>query len=96
MKLTDYKIRIHRDPGKPTRVVMKIYEGAETTEDERDLDGNLVPVLRYRRTTKIGEKVLLIDETRSDDKLRDNCDVELNKDDTRTAIGGQKRTVIRA
>ena len=52
----DYKVskEIQKD-GEPTLVVISIYEGDVTTEDETGADLKLVPVTRYRRTKKVGD-----------------------------------------
>lgn len=56
MALIDYKFhRTKQVSNNKTEVVMAIYDGAITTEDEYDLSGNLQPVTRYRRNSKLEE-----------------------------------------
>jgi len=57
MALIDYKFRrTKRISNSKTEVVMAIYSGAITTEDEMDINGGgMVPVTRYRRTVLLEE-----------------------------------------
>ena len=54
--LTDYKIHtIHEaDDGKQV-IAFRFYEGAITTEDEVDADGDTQSVTRYRRSAFLSE-----------------------------------------
>ena len=95
---TAYKINTNRRvAGKPSEIKMTIYEGEISTLDEYDdLTEQMVSVTRFRyKTPPLRTVTLFIEEVRSNDMLRDNCDVELNKDETRTSVDKQKRTVIR-
>lgn len=52
---TDYKFAyiMRNDDGLITEAGVRFYEGEVTTENEKDIDGNLVPVTRYRRSRKL-------------------------------------------
>ena len=52
---TDYKFwYIRRDDDVHiSECAVRFYEGEITTENERDVNGNLVPITRYRRTKKL-------------------------------------------
>lgn len=46
----DYKFKYKSFGDKDIKVGFVIYEGSITTEDEPDLNGDMQPVTRYRRT----------------------------------------------
>lgn len=57
LPLTDYKFRyiMRDDNGFITEAAIKFYEGAITTENEKQKDFTLVPITRYRRTRVLSE-----------------------------------------
>lgn len=95
--LTDYKIkRTIRGSTGDVKVVMVVYEGAVSTESELNPDtDHLEEMTRYRRTKLLRIVVKTLPEKTTNEKIREHCDVELNTDDTRTSIEGQKRTALR-
>lgn len=59
--LIDYKFRHTEEiSDSETEVTMAIYSGAVTTEDELDLDGNIVSVTRYRRDPLLEEMTKVV------------------------------------
>lgn len=89
--LTDYKTSrmTQHDDGSWT-MLLRIYEGDITTENEEDGDGDLVLVTRYRRTTMLREETLNFPAMREVD-LQEQLRAELAKDRTRTPIPEQRR-----
>ena len=87
--LTDYKIprKTHHEDGSWT-VILNIYEGEITTEEEEE---NLVvgPVTRYRRTSLLRKKTLKLGAI-SEAEVERLCKIELATDETRTPIAEQE------
>jgi len=55
--MIDFKISTIRRDANVT-VTVRIYQGAITTEDEKDITRAMVPVTRYRRTSKVREHTI--------------------------------------
>lgn len=89
--MLDYKIKRITETPRGTDVVMAVYKGATTTENEEKLQDSggvsLVPVTRYRRTQLLHTKVLQLpagaSRTTVVEKLNDELDIraKIEKED---------------
>lgn len=71
MALLDYKIVKFTHEGRHVDVTVRVYRGAVTTEDEKDIvDGSMVPVTRYRRIAKVAERDFSYDVPRDMTKAK--------------------------
>ena len=73
--MIDFKLSIKKSVT-AVWVTYKIYQGAVTTENEEDANGNLVPVTRYRRTAKLGERIRSFPANVSDATIQHEGTVE--------------------
>jgi len=88
--LTDYKTpRVTQHDDGSWTVLLRIYEGDVTTENELDKRGNMVPVTRYRRIAVLREETLEF-QPMPEVALHGLLRVELAKDLTRQPIEEQR------
>ena len=92
---TDYKIsRITRFDDGRVEVIYQVYEGDVTTELERQINGTMAPVTRYRRFRALGPPATItmpdLPLRALDAQIRRICNDRLALDLTRTPIAEQR------
>lgn len=97
---TDYKFAyiLRKDDVHIDECGVRFYEGDITTEDEKDFNGNIIPVTTYRRFNKIKEVVFTEKDfgvISSDDELRVFLNGKLRKDKTRVPVDEQNTLDIK-
>lgn len=71
------------------KVVVHFFEGVTSTLDEKDENGNLIPVTRYRNTAKIRDAEFIWSDNPTEADIISRLNTELVKDTTRTPIPEQ-------
>jgi hypothetical protein len=61
MALLDYKLVRFSHDKRHVTATLRVYRGAVTTEDERNINGEMVPVTRYRRIATVAERTFEYD-----------------------------------
>jgi hypothetical protein len=91
MALLSYKHQriLQDDAGLITELLMRVYDGAITTEQEEDATGQVRPVTRYRRTRLLGERAYAPQAVLADPVLR----ASLNTDLVALAVASGRATV---
>ena len=75
--MVDYKFTSIIENDNETKVKVRFYNGAITTENEFDVTtGTVIPITRYRRTSKIDEK----EYTYPKDKALVVIKIDINKE----------------
>jgi hypothetical protein len=64
MALLDYKLVRFSHDKRHVTATLRVYRGAVTTEDERNINGEMVPVTRYRRIATVAERTFEYDVPR--------------------------------
>lgn len=85
----DYKIRRISHGDKTVEVDLVIYEGEVSTLDEPDLNGSIIPVTRYRRSSKIEARNIVFDRPISDNAIHGNLRNRLKNIPNRIPIDEQ-------
>lgn len=85
----DYKIRRISHKDKTVEVDLVIYEGEVSTLDEMDIDGNMVPVERYRRAGQIEARTIVFDRPINNNAIHGNLRNRLKDIPNRTPIDEQ-------
>jgi len=79
MALIDVKIKEIKRANGQTEVLVNVYRGAITTEDEALEDGTTQPVTRYRRAGKVASKNFIVDGEYTEDQVHKFVAAKVNQ-----------------